>query len=107
MTATTSVTGSPDQAPTSVPPSRRGGLLSKIASPYKHSHGVQRFMLVTGTVLSIGLIVMAVFAPLLAPYSFDTYQDAAGRFPQQGHPSPRNHWGTTVQSFDVLSRTIY
>ena len=50
---------------------------------------------------------MAIFAPLIAPYSFDTYQDAAGRFPTQGEPTDRNHWGTTVQGFDVMSRTIY
>ena len=64
-------------------------------------------MLVTGTAVSILLILTAIFAPLIAPYSFDTYQDAAGRFPQQGAPSARNHWGTTVQGFDVMSRTIY
>ena len=38
-------------------------------------------MLVTGTVVSILLILMAIFAPLVAPYSFDTYQDAAGALP--------------------------
>src|SRR3954462_15324841 len=107
MTATTTVTGSADKAPISVPPSRRGNLLTKIAAPYKQSHGVQRFMLVTGTVLSLILIVLAIAAPLFAPYNFDTYKDAAGRFPQQGPPSARNHWGTTVQGFDVLSRTIF
>src|SRR4051794_13550251 len=107
MTATTTVTGSPDKAPIAVPPRRRGNIFSKIAAPYKSSHGVQRFMLVTGTIVSIAFILMALFAPLFAPYNFDTYQDAAGRFPTQGHPSSRNHWGTTVQGFDVMSRTIY
>src|SRR3954463_4806227 len=106
MTATTTVTGSADAAPTAVPPKRRGGLLSKIAAPYKQSHGIQRFMLVTGTVVTLGIILMAIFAPLLAPYSFNTYQDAAGRFPTQGPPTARNHWGTTVQGFDVMSRTF-
>jgi peptide/nickel transport system permease protein len=57
--------------------------------------------------VSIGLILMAIFAPLIAPYNFDTYQDAQGRFPTQGHPTSRNHWGTTVQGFDVMSRTIF
>src|SRR4051794_14780072 len=107
MTATTTVTGSPDKAPIAVPPRRRGNIFSKIAAPYKSSHGIQRFMLVTGTVVSIGLILMAIFAPLIAPYNFDTYQDAQGRFPGQSPPSSRNHWGTTVQGFDVMSRTIF
>src|SRR3954454_5649198 len=107
MTATTTVTGGADKAPTSVPPKRRGSILTKIAAPYRHSHGVQRFMLVTGTVVALLLIVMAIIAPLLAPYDFNQYQDAAGRFPTQGEPTARNHWGTTVQNFDVLSRTIF
>src|SRR4051795_5346212 len=106
MTATTSVTGSEDKAPVVEPP-RRGSIFSKIAAPYRQSHGVQRFMLVTGTIVSLLVILMAIFAPLIAPYSFDTYQDAAGRFPTQGHPTGRNHWGTTVQGFDVMSRAIY
>ena len=107
MTATTTVTGSSDKAPESVPPRRRGSVLAKIAAPFKQSHGVQRFMLVSGTIVSILLILAAIFAPWIAPYSFDTYQDAAGRFPTQGEPSDRNPWGTTVQGFDVMSRTIY
>ena len=107
MTATSTVTGSPDEAPKTGPARRRGNILTKLAAPYRQSHGVQRFMLVSGTIVSILLIVCAIFAPLIAPFSFDTYQDAAGRFPTQGEPTDRNHWGTTVQGFDVMSRTIY
>src|SRR5689334_5288608 len=107
MTATTTVTGSADKAPEAVPPRRRGNIFTKIAAPYRQSHGVQRFMLVTGTAVSLMFIILALFAAVFAPYNFDTYQDAAGRFPTQGHPSARNHWGTTVQGFDVLSRTIF
>ena len=50
MTATTTVTGSPDKAPVVEPPRKRGSIFSKIAAPYRQSHGVQRFMLVSGTV---------------------------------------------------------
>jgi peptide/nickel transport system permease protein len=108
MTATTSVTGSADKAPIAEPPRRRGGVLSRIAAPYRQSHGIQRFMLVTGTAVSLLLILLAIFAPLLAPYGFDTYQDPPGdRFPTQGEPTDRNPWGTTVQGFDVMSRAIW
>jgi peptide/nickel transport system permease protein len=107
MTATTTVTGSADKAPTAVPPRRRGNLLTKIAAPYRQSHGIQRFMLVAGTSISLAFVLMAIFAPVIAPYGFADYKDDAGRFPTQGHPSARNHWGTTVQGFDVLSRTIF
>src|SRR5690349_5420957 len=105
MAATTAATGAEDKAPQVEGP-RRGNFLSKIARPYKQSHGVQRFMLVTGTVFSIGLILLAIFAAAIAPYSFDTFKDAAGEFPRQGPPSARNHWGTTVGGLDVMSRAL-
>jgi len=45
---------------------------------------------------------------VIAPYSFDTFKNAAGvDFPRQGAPTSQNHWGTTVGGFDVLSRTIW
>src|SRR3954452_3126618 len=103
MAATTTVTGSEDKAPVVEPP-RRGNLFHKIARPYRQSHGVQRFMLITGTVVSVVLIAFAIFAPALALYNYVPYKAAAGRFPQQGEPTGRNHWGTTVQVFDVMSR---
>jgi peptide/nickel transport system permease protein len=107
MTATTTVTGSPDEAPVAGPPKGRGNIFKRIASPYRQSHGIQRFMLVTGTLLALGFILMAIFAPLIAPFDFNQNSDAAGRFPQQGDPSDRNPWGTTVQGLDVMSRVIY
>jgi peptide/nickel transport system permease protein len=78
-----------------------------MAAPFVQARGVQRFMLLTGLGLTLMFVIMAIFAPLLAPYGFDTYKDAAGEFPHQAHPSARNHWGTTVNGFDVLSRTIF
>ena len=58
--------------------------------------------------MSLVFIVLAVFAPLIAPYGFADYQDAHGRFPQQAPPSPAHHWSARrSSSFDVLSRTIF
>jgi peptide/nickel transport system permease protein len=106
MTATTTVTGSQDKAPDSRPP-RRGSIFTKLAQPYKLSHGVQRFMLVTGTLATLGLIFLAIFAPEIAPYSYDTFKNAAGvEFPRQGPPSSMNHWGSTVGGLDVMSRAL-
>jgi peptide/nickel transport system permease protein len=107
MTATSTVTGSSEQPPEVGPPRKRGSILTRLARPFRQSHGVQRFMLITGTLLSLMFIVMAVFAPLIAPYGHDTQADAQGDFPRQGEPSSRNPWGTTVLGMDVLSRTIW
>jgi peptide/nickel transport system permease protein len=107
MTATTAATGSPETPPEVGPPRKRGGLLRRIATPFRQSHGVQRFMLVTGTAVSLVFIVCAIFAPLIAPFDHAAQSDAQGDFPRQGEPSDRNPWGTTVLGMDVLSRTIW
>jgi peptide/nickel transport system permease protein len=103
MAATTTV---PETPPVVARP-RRGGRFARIIAPFRQAKGVQRFMLLTGAFLSFVFIFVAIFAPLIAPYGFDQYKDAAGRFPQQAAPSAAHHWGTTVNSFDVLSRTLY
>jgi len=57
--------------------------------------------------ITLGFILMAIFAPLISPYAFDQFQANGHRFPQLARPS-REHWmGTTVQSTDVLSRVIW
>ena len=41
-------------------------------------------MLCSAAGISLAFVLIAIFAPLIAPYNFDTYQDAGRRFPQQG-----------------------
>ena len=95
MTATTTSPVPPDKAPTTVPPraarqppeqdrrrrtSSRTACSGSCSSPARSSRWL--------------IILMAIFAPLIAPYSFDTYQDAAGRFPTAGRadqPQPLGH----------------
>jgi peptide/nickel transport system permease protein len=84
-------------------PARRRRLLATLTG----ARGVQRWMLWGGIALTLVFVFLALFASLLAPYDFDTYRTASGAFPRQGEPSALNHWGTTVQGYDVLSRTLY
>lgn len=78
-----------------------------IIAPYRNSHGVGRFMLMTGTILVILMITLAVFAPLIAPYGFAQVADADGRFAIHLPPGGDHVFGTTTQGFDVLSRVIW
>ncbi|QNA77875.1 ABC transporter permease [Streptomyces sp. So13.3] len=64
-------------------------------------------MLWTGAILSLLFVLTAIFAPLIAPYDFDTYQSGGKTFPKQGAPDGDHWFGTTVQSLDVVSRTVY
>ena len=73
----------------------------------RQSVGLQRGMLVAGLVMLIAFIVLALFAPLLAPYGFAQRSDAEGSFGTQQPPSAEHWFGTTVGGYDVLSRVIF
>ena len=82
---------------------RVGGVLNAA----RRSRGVQRFMLMVGLVLSAFFLLLAVLAPLIAPYGFAQLQDFNGYFGAQQAPSSQHLFGTTVGGMDVLSRVIW
>ncbi|MCL1923862.1 MAG: ABC transporter permease [Propionibacteriaceae bacterium] len=67
----------------------------------KSTHGMQRGMLLVGIIIVAGFVLMALFAPLIAPYGFSQI------FTPQQPMSSTHLLGTTVGGFDVLSRIIY
>ena len=69
--------------------------------------GFQRGMLFAGLFIVAFFIVLAVFAPLLAPYSFDAASAHGKDFVTLQSPSSAHLFGTTVSGTDVLSRCIY
>src|SRR3954469_1318930 len=73
----------------------------------RQSVGLQRGMLVARLVLTGIFILVALFAPLLAPYGFGQLRDAQGPFGAQQPPSSEHWLGTTVGGYDVLSRVIW
>jgi len=82
------------------PPSRRRGIPG--AALLRSTHGVQRVMLLIGVVIVVAFLVLAAFAPFIAPYGF------AEIFTPQLRPGVDGHLlGTTVGGFDVFSRIIY
>ena len=64
-------------------------------------------MLVAGLVLTAFFLLLAIFAPWLAPYGFAQLRGPDGLFGAQQPPSPEHLLGTTVGGYDVLSRTIW
>src|SRR5262245_57164236 len=86
--------------------SRLTGVRRAVA-PVLEARGQARWMLWLGAAITLAFVFIAVFAPVLAPYDFDTFQANGQRFPQLAPPSS-DHWmGTNVQSTDVLSRIIW
>ena len=76
-------------------------------APLFAARGLPRVLLWVGISLTAVFVILAVFAPLIAPYGFDQYAADGVRFPQQAAPSIHHLLGTTVQSDDVLSRIIW
>jgi peptide/nickel transport system permease protein len=70
--------------------------------------GWQKGMLITGLSITVLFVLVAIFAPVIAPYGYSQIKDANGvSFPTQAAPSSQHWWGTTVAGFDVFSRTIW
>ena len=69
--------------------------------------GWQKGMLITGLVLCAFFLIVALFAPIIAPYGYAQIKDANGSFPAQAAPSATHIWGTTAGGFDVFSRVVW
>jgi peptide/nickel transport system permease protein len=68
---------------------------------------VPRWLLYIGGTTVLIFILVAILAPLIAPYEFDQYRSGGTRFAKLAGPSGDHPFGTTVQSLDVLSRVIW
>lgn len=78
-----------------------------IISHLRQSVGLQRGMLVAGLIITGVFILLAIFAPLIAPYSWAQQAVDGVSFGTQQAPNATNLLGTTVSGFDVLSRVIW
>jgi peptide/nickel transport system permease protein len=90
-----------------VPARRRLSGVRRAFRPIFEARGMTRTMLWVGTAITAAFIVVALFAPVLAPYDFDTFEANGQRFPQLAAPSADHLMGTNVGSTDVLSRIIW
>jgi peptide/nickel transport system permease protein len=89
-------------------PSRRRLVgLRRALAPVAEARGMTRTMLCVGAGITVAFVLIALFAPALAPYDFDTFRANGERFPQLEAPSADHLMGTNVQSTDVLSRIIW
>ncbi len=79
-----------------------------VPSVVRQSNGLQRFMLLLGFALVAVFLILAIFAPLIAPYEFNQARGDDGvLFGTQNSPTWDHLFGTTVGGTDVLSRVIW
>ena len=88
--------------------SRRLVGVRRAFAPVAEARGTTRTMLWLGAAITFGFILVALLAPVIAPYEFDQFRSPGeGRFAQLEAPSRDHVMGTNVQSTDVLSRVIW
>jgi peptide/nickel transport system permease protein len=97
---------SEERLPAGAGPRRVAGLRRFIAQ-IRAARGVPKWILYTGIGLVLFFVILAIFAPWIAPYGFAQSSSGGVPFPKQGPPSGEHLFGTTVQSTDVLSRIIW
>lgn len=76
-------------------------------APIAEARGLTRTMLWLGAGITLAFAVVALFAPWIAPYDFDTFAANGERFGQLEAPSAEHWMGTNVQSTDVFSRIVW
>jgi peptide/nickel transport system permease protein len=102
--------GLPPAEPTLVATGHQRGRfarLRRVLTPILAARGLQRWLLFSGLFIVVAFLTLAVFAPLISPYHFDTFEAHGVEFAKYGHPSFHHLFGTSVRQEDVLSRVIF
>ena len=76
-------------------------------STIRMTRGLQRVMLFGGFAIVAFFILLAIFAPLIAPYGFNDDRVGNHIFGTLQSPSAAHWFGTTVGGQDVLSRVVF
>jgi peptide/nickel transport system permease protein len=98
----------PSTTPNVIPPDgRRFAGTRRMLAQIRSAHGTPKVLLYSGMAIVAVFTLLAIFAPVIAPYGFDQVSSGGVRFPKQGSPDSTHLFGTTVQSTDVLSRVIW
>ncbi|MGH3366608.1 MAG: ABC transporter permease [Nocardioidaceae bacterium] len=79
----------------------------RLLAPIRQSSAMGRWVLYAGLVITAFFVVLAVFAPWIAPYGFAQAQDADGPFPKLAPPGGAHLMGTDRAFYDVWSRVIW
>ena len=82
-------------------------MLRRLLSPFRSTTGLARWILITGLFITAVFVVMAVFAPWIAPLEFNQRTLDGEKLPKMAPPGGEFIFGTSDQFYDVFSRVIY
>lgn len=83
------------------------GIARQLLSPFRQTTGLARWILLSGLLLVLLFVILAVFAPWIAPYGFAQVRAGGELFPKNGPPSDAHLLGTTEGFYDVWSRIVW
>jgi peptide/nickel transport system permease protein len=79
----------------------------RFLAPIRQTSGMGRWVLVGGALITAMFVVLAIFAPWIAPYGY-AQQSADGKpFPKLAPPGSEHLMGTDRGFFDVYSRVVW
>ena len=92
--------------------------LSHALRPWRAANRMARGFVISGAVITLAFLVLAIFADQIAPYGEDQYRFQTGvdengepvfegELPRREPPSAQHPFGTTAARFDVMSRIIH
>ncbi|MDQ3616827.1 MAG: ABC transporter permease [Actinomycetota bacterium] len=81
--------------------------MTSILAPFRNTSGLARWILVTGLLITFMFVVMAVFAPWVAPLDFNQQTLDGEKLPKMSPPSSQFWFGTSDQFYDVYSRVVW
>jgi peptide/nickel transport system permease protein len=87
--------------------SGRAAGIRRLIGQIRSARGMPKWILYSGIGIVLLFVILAIFAPVIAPYGFAQSSSGGVDFPKQAPPSGAHLFGTTVQSTDVLSRVIW
>ena len=82
-------------------------MFRRFLSPFRNTTGLARWILITGLFITAAFVVMAVFAPWIAPLDFNQRTLDGEKLPKMAPPGGEFIFGTSDQFYDVFSRVIY
>ena len=82
-------------------------MLRSLLAAFRSTTGLARWILLTGLLITAAFIVMAVFAPWIAPLDFNQRAIDGVKLPKTAPPSGDFWFGTSDQFYDVFSRVVW
>jgi peptide/nickel transport system permease protein len=83
------------------------GIARQMVAPFRETTGLARWILLSGLLLTLIFVLLAIFAPWIAPYGFAQVRANGEMFPKNGPPSAEHLLGTTEGFYDVWSRLVW